>query len=175
MSRRRAAGIAAMGCAALLLSACSGITQLSPPVASYEAANAFMPSGYSATKLDATHYQVKATGTESTPKSRVEKIARARAAQIGVEEHLAYFKVAGVAHGVRCNKRQAGYKSEPTPASSRPTVVLDVVYAPDPGDPTFASSAQAFEALSAELANEVIAPEAKAVAAQETRASCGQG
>jgi hypothetical protein len=105
----------------------------------------------------------------------VEKIARARAAQIGVEEKLPYFKVAGVQHGVKCTKRQPGYKSEDTPASSRPTVELDVVYAKDAADPTFASSTAAFDALNAELAGEVVAPEAKAAATQETRAGCGQG
>ena len=105
----------------------------------------------------------------------VEKIARARAAQIGVEESLEYFKVVSVQHGVSCEKRQAAYKSEATPASSRPTVVLDVVYAKEPRDPAFAGSAETFEALSSELANEVVPPEAKAVAVQETRTSCGRG
>jgi hypothetical protein len=133
------------------------------------------PSGYSQTKLDDTHFQVSATGTEATPKERVEKIARARAAQIGVDEKLGYFKVTSVQHGVKCTKRQQGYKSEDTPPTSRPTVVLDVVYAKEPGDPTFASSAETFQILSTELAGEAVAPEARAVAAQETRASCGQG
>ena len=55
------------------------------------------------------------------------------------------------------------------------TVVLDVVYAKDAADPTYSSSAPTFEALSAELASEVVAPEASAVAIQETRKSCGQG
>jgi hypothetical protein len=157
------------------LAGCGGTPLLGPSIASYGASNILSPAGYAQTKLDETHFKVTATGTEATPKARVEKIARARAAQIGVEQKLQYFKVASVQHGVKCEKRQAGYKSEPTPASSRPTVVLDVVYAKDAADPTFASSAETFQALSNELAAEVVSPEAKAAATQETRAGCGQG
>jgi hypothetical protein len=158
-----------------LLGGCSAMPQLSAPIASYGASNLFAPAGYGQTKLADDHYQVKATGTEATPKERVEKIARTRAAQIGVEEKLGYFKVTSVQHGVACSERQTGYKSGSTPASSHPTVVLDVIYAKEAGDPTFASSKEAFEALSGELASEVVAPDVKAVAIQETRASCGQG
>lgn len=171
----RIAGALALGSLAVLLGGCSGMSLLTTPVASYGAANIFAPTGYSQTKLDDMHYQVKAMGTEATPKERVEKIARARAAQIGVDEKLEYFKVTSVQHGVSCTARKESYKSGPTPASSRPTVVLDVVYAKEAADPAFASSGQAYEALSADLANEVVPPEAKAIAAQETRASCGEG
>jgi hypothetical protein len=125
--------------------------------------------------IDDTHFKVTATGTEATPKERVEKIARARAAQIGVDQKLQYFKVTSVQHGFKCEKRQEGYKSSATPAASHPTVVLDVVYAKDATDPTFVSSADTYQTLSSELAGEVVAPEAKAAAIQETRAGCGQG
>jgi hypothetical protein len=175
MCRRIIPGVAAAWWAAAVLGGCSGMAQIATPIASYGGSNAFSPAGYAQTKLDETHFQVRATGTEATPKQRVEKIARARAAQTGVEERLKYFKVASVQHGVRCSKRQAGYKSEASPAASRPTVVLDVVYAKDWADPTFTGTADAFAALSSELASEVVAPEAKAIAAQETRTSCGQG
>ena len=117
---------------------------------------------------------MRATGTEATPRQRVEKIARARAAQIGVEEKLKYFKVASVQHAVKCSKRQAGYKSQDALPASRPTVVLDVVYAKDWADPSFADAAAAFDTLSNELAGEVVDAEAKTLAAQEIRAGCGQ-
>jgi hypothetical protein len=152
-----------------------GLPHLGTPVADYVASNILSPAGYDQSKIDDTHYRVKAQGTEATPKERVEKIARARAAQIGVEEHLAYFKVTSVEHGFACNKKQVGYKSEDTPASRRPTVVLDVVYAKDAVDPGFVGSKETFDALSSEIANEVVAPDAKAVATQETRAGCGAG
>lgn len=166
--------VALAGCA-LALAGCTGLTGISDPIASYAASNVFSPAGYAQTKVDDLHYKVTATGTEATPKERVEKIARARAAQIGVDEKLSYFKVAGVQHGVECTRRQAGYKSEDVPAASRPTVVLDVIYAKEPADPTFASTEEAYQSLSAELATEVVAPEAKAAAIQATRAGCGQG
>jgi hypothetical protein len=158
-----------------LLGGCASMPQLAAPIASYSASSVFAPAGYGQTKLGDDHYQVTATGTEATPKERVEKIARARAAQIGVDEKLKYFKVESVQHGVSCSKRQEGYKSGDVPAASRPTVVLDVVYAKEPTDPSFAGSEEAFQTLSAELANEAVGPEAKAMAIQETRASCGQG
>jgi hypothetical protein len=175
MCRSIVRGVAALCWGAVALGGCSGLPALSPSVASYGASNIISPTGYGQTKVDDTHYQVTATGTEATPKERVEKIARARAAEIGVEEKLKYFKVTGVQHGIKCTKRQPGYKSEDTAAASRPTVVLDVVYANDAADPTYASSKDAFATLSTELAGEVVAPEAKAAALQETRASCGQG
>jgi hypothetical protein len=172
--------ITAVWCFSVALGACSGTPLLTTmpliaqPIASYAESNAFAPAGYSQTKVDDTHYQVRATGTEATPRQRVEKIARARAAQIGVEEKLKYFKVASVQHAVKCTKRLAGYKGQDTMPSSRPTVVLDVVYAKEWADPSFAEAAAAFDALSNELAGEVVDAEAKALAAQETRAGCGQ-
>ena len=53
---------------------------------------------------------MQATGTEATPKARIEKIARARAAQIGVEQKLKFYKVTSVQFGIACNKRQECYK-----------------------------------------------------------------
>ena len=111
------------------------MTSITPPVADFTAASVFSPAGYNQTKIDDTHYQVQASGTEATPKDRVENIARARAAQIGVNEKL--FKVTSVQHSITCNRRQDGYKTTSTPASARPSVVLDAVYAKDTTDPSF--------------------------------------
>jgi hypothetical protein len=175
MSRRIGPGIFALSCCAAGLGGCSGLTGLTDPVATYGPANIMSPTGYAQSRIDDTHFKITATGTEATPKERVEKIARARAAQIGAQEKFKYFKVDGVQHGFDCSKRQEGYKSGDVPPTSRPKVVLDVVYAKEPTDPTFASSDDTYQALSAELASEVVAPEAKATAMQETRAGCGQG
>ena len=111
------------------------MTSLTPPVAEFTAASVFSPAGYTQTKIDDTHYQVQASGTEATPKERVEKIARARAAEIGVYEKMKFFKVTSVQHSITCNRRQEGYKTTSTPASARPSVVIDVVYAKDTTDP----------------------------------------
>jgi hypothetical protein len=158
-------------CAALL-GACAG-TDLKP-VASFGASNMLSPSGYAETKISDSQYQVKATGTEATPKARIEKIAMARAAQIGVEQRLNFYKVTNVQVGALCEKKQEFYKGGGTPPSNRQTVLVDVVYAKEKVDPSYVSTKESFEALNGELNNQVIAPEEKAVAEQEARTACGQ-
>jgi hypothetical protein len=144
------------------------------PIASLSASNIMSPSGYSENKVSDTQYQVRATGTESTPKARIEKIARARAAQIGVEQKLKYYKVTNVQFGASCTKKYESYKGGATPGGSRQTVMLDVVYAKEPPDPSYVSAAESYEALNGELNSEVIAAESKTAAEQEARAGCGQ-
>jgi hypothetical protein len=172
MRMSKASGFLTLGPLALLLVGCAG-TDLKP-VASLSASNMMAPSGYSETKISDTQYQVKATGTEATPKTRIEKIARARAAQIGVEQKLKYYKVSGVQYAAACGKKHDFYKGGSTSAEARQTVSIDVVYAKEPLDPTYLSASESFETLNGELSNEVIAPDAKAAAQQEARAGCGQ-
>jgi hypothetical protein len=157
---------------ALALVACGSVDM--KPVASLSATNMMSPSGYSESKVSDTQYQVKATGTESTPKARIEKIARARAAQIGVEQKLKYYKVTNVQFGIHCGKKHEFYKGGATAAGSRQTVMLDVIYAKEPPDPTYVSAQESYEALNGELNAEVIAPDAKTAAEQEARAGCGR-
>jgi hypothetical protein len=170
----RPQALAALLPSVILLGACASIPDLKP-VASYGQSNALSPAGYWENKIDDTHYQVTATGTDATPKDRVEKIARARAAQIAVENKMKYYKVASVQHGLSCKKGHDFYKGGSTQASARPTVLVDVVYAKDTADPTFVSAAESYETLSGDLANEVVPADAKVAAEQETRAACGQG
>ncbi len=158
-------------CAALM-GGCAGTDM--QPVASFGASNVLSPSGYSQKKISDTQYQVQATGTEATPKARIEKIAIARAAQIGVEEKLKYYKVTNVQYGVTCEKKVEFYKGGSTAPGSRQTVLVDVVYAKEPVDSTYVSAKESFESLNGELNNEVIPPDQKAAAEQEARAACGQ-
>jgi hypothetical protein len=151
------------------------MTSLTPPVAEFTAASVFSPAGYTQTKIDDTHYQVQASGTEATPKERVEKIARARAAEIGVDEKMKFFKVTSVQHSITCGKRQEGYKTTSSPSSARPSVLLDVVYAKETTDPTYQSATDTLTTLKTDLAAEQVAPEVRAVAIQETRESCAKG
>ena len=125
MQRRNVGGSLLMIPCVVLLGACAGVDL--KPVASLSAANAMAPSGYSETKVSDTQYQVRATGTEATPKERIEKIARARAAQIGVEQKLKYYKVSSVAFGIVCSKKHEFYKGGATTAASRQTALIDVV------------------------------------------------
>ena len=55
--------------AALQLSGCSPGALGSASIASYGQANAMSPVGYSERQVDDTHYEVRANGTESTPRS----------------------------------------------------------------------------------------------------------
>jgi hypothetical protein len=117
---------------------------------------------------------VKATGTEATPKARIEKIARARAAQIGVEEKLKYYKVTSVQFGVLCDKKHEFYKGGATATGARQTVLVDVVYAKEPLDASYLSTKDSFATLNGELDSETIPIDQKASAEQESRSACGQ-
>jgi hypothetical protein len=166
-------GLVGFLCGAILVAGCATMPSLLTPVASYGPSTIVSPEGYEQTKIDDTHFEVRAKGTDQTPRARVEKIARARAAQIGVETKQKYFKVAGVQHTVDCKKRRPAYKSEATVPWSRPQVKLDVVYSETRADPEFTDAEAAFAQLQAELNAETITPEARAAAEQEVRASCG--
>lgn len=160
---------------AVMVAGCAG-GALGPAVATYGAANIFSPVGYSQTQIDETHYTVTATGSEVTPTARVEKLARTRAAQIGVEQKLGYFKVAGVSQGAACtDKDTRAYKAPGTVGSARPTVALDVLYSKEQTDPSYLPSKATFEALTAELQAEQVSPEEQQSANQEILARCGQG
>lgn len=157
---------------AALLGGCAGADL--KPVASFGASNVLSPSGYSQTKISDTQYQVMATGTEATPKARIEKIARARAAQIGVEEKLKYYKVTNVQFGAVCDKKHEFYKGGQTANGARQKVTVEVVYAKEPPDPSYVSAKESYDALNGELENEIIPVDQKSVAEQEARSACGQ-
>ena len=166
-----AAGLlAVLPCVAL--AACAGADL--KPVASLSASNLMTPSGYAETKVSDTQYLVQATGTEATPKARIEKIARARAAQIAIEQKMKFYKVSSVQFGMACSKGHEFYKGGQTHAGSRQTVKLDVVYAKEAVDPSYVSAKESYEVLNGELASEVVPAEAKAAAEQEARSGCGQ-
>jgi hypothetical protein len=159
---------------AISIAACSSLPQLGAPIADYSAANLLSQSGYSQEMVDENHYKVRATGTEATPAPRLEKIARARAAEIGVEGKKKYFKVTGVQPSYKCAKGTTSYKGGGTTSSSRPVIALDVVYAAEPSDQGFLSSAETFKALTAELSAEAVPADATAAAIQQSKAACGQ-
>ncbi len=158
--------------AAALLGGCAGADL--KPIASFGASNMLSPSGYSEAKISDTQYQVTATGTEATPKARIEKIARARAAQIGVESKLKYYKVTNVQFGAVCDKKHEFYKGGQTANGARQKVMVEVTYAKEPLDPTYVSAKESYETLNGELENEIIPVDQKAVAEQEARSACGQ-
>lgn len=142
-------------------------------VASYSAANVVLTTGYNEDRIDPTHYRVRVNGTEQTPKGRVERIALTRAAEIGVENKLAYFKITETRHGAACSARKPGYKSADAGPVRYPTVVLDVEYGQVAADASWQEAATTHSRLRAELDGESVGPEAKAAAAAEIRERCG--
>ncbi len=54
------------------------------------------------------HYRIEITGYPSTPRERMEKMAATRAAEIGTENRLGYFKINSVEQTARCKKFTAG-------------------------------------------------------------------
>jgi len=142
-------------------------------VAGYQAANMFLTTGYNETQIAADHYEVRANGTDQTSKERVERIALARAAEIGVENKLAYFKVNDTRHGAVCKAKQTGYKSADAGAVRYPTVILDVSYAQAPADANWQEAKSSFDRIKGELAAETPDAALKAAAAADIKDRCG--
>ena len=120
-------------------------------------------------------YRITATGSAATPKSWVEKIAMARAAEFGIEQKHKFFQAAPAQFSIRCGKREYLEKGEKRhlPARGYAVVELDVVYANDAPDVNFRPVKDVSSALQTELQTETIAPEAMAEAAREVNAQCG--
>lgn len=175
----RFSAVAGFAIALSALAACSGPSALSgalsgAAVAAYTRSNSIVVAGYSEKAIDPTHYEVRATGTDSTPKARVEHIALARAAEIGIEGKMRYFKIENIRHGVQCGKKQESYKAKPLPAFHYPTVTLDVAYANGaaPPDASWLVAADSFAATTAELNGQSFAAEDTAATAAAVKAAC---
>jgi len=157
------------------LTACNngGLAGLSlVPVATYTASNMISPGGHSERVIGDYHYAVRATGTTNTPRARVEKIAMARAAEIGVEQKQKFFKVQSVNHSVSCRDKRVTGRGDKIPSERRPLVDIDVVYAQQPLDPSYRSSSDTFKALSTELEAEVVPADAQQQAEAEVAQQC---
>ena len=172
---------AASACAvimALLAAGCGsdlGGSLQGDSITAYEASSAFSPTGHHVAALGDGRYRITATGSAATPKSRVEKIAMARAAEFGIEQKHKFFQAAPAQFSIRCGKREYLEKGEKRhlPARGYAVVELDVVYANDAPDVNFRPVKDVSSALQTELQTETIAPEAMAEAAREVNAQCG--
>lgn len=142
----------------LLMPACAPGSLSALSVTSYSPSSAFSASGYSERRISESEYEIIARGSAATPKERVERIALARAAQIGLENKLHFFKVTAISHGVACQGKREVYRQPGIAASSAPTVTVAAVYAKRPDGPDFKDSQVTFSALSAEIAAEEIPP-----------------
>lgn len=141
---------------------------------SYTSSNVFKPTGFNETRVDDTHFQVRATGDAKTTPQRLQKMALARAAEIGVEEKLDWFKVEGTDSSFTCGKKVDGYKGTGSNGAHLRTAKLTVAYAKTQADPAYHKADTAFAAAKADLDADTAAPEAVAAAEQELKQACGR-
>lgn len=168
------------GTVLLLISAmgagCSAVPSLSDSsLAGYTAANAVITAGHTERQIDPQRYHVSANGTETTPATRVKRIAMARAAEIGVEEKLPFFRINDEAEKVTCRARQEFHRGHTVPAARYTTVTLDVSYAKGPVAPDagYQPSAATFERLKADIDGEHVPADTLAATAAAHKAACG--
>lgn len=168
------------GATALLLAACAEAGSPSALLGgggsgvSYTSSNAFKPTGFNETRVDDTHFQVRATGDAKTTPQRLQKMALARAAEIGVEEKLDWFKVEGTDSSYACGKKIDGYKGAGANGAHLRTVKLTVAYAKTQADPAYQKADTAFAAAKADLDADSPGPDAITAAEQELKQTCGK-
>lgn len=131
-----------------------------PSKLSYSASNAIVSAGYSETMLAPDHYRIEITGYPTTPRERMEKMAATRAAEIGIENRLGYFKINGVEQSTRCKRFPTSNQRGPGDERKLEYVVLtaDVTYTKNPPDPTYVQAKTAFDQYKAELDADVTPP-----------------
>ncbi len=167
---------AALASAAILMAGCStgiggiGATGALP----YEHSNAIVSSGYSETIIGPDRYRIEVKGPAATPRERMEKIAATRAAEIGSENKLKFFKIESMAHNTVCKSYVAGGDRGGAGATKKTqqlaVLTADVSYAAAPVDASYVEAKPAFDQYRAELDLPSAAP---AAAAPVTAATCG--
>jgi hypothetical protein len=147
--------LAAMA-AALLAGCASGLSGImaSGPLP-YQHANAIMTSGFAETQIAPDHYRIEVTGYPNTSRQRLEKIAATRAAEIGRDNRLGYFKINGLEHTSRCQKFISGAQKSGAGTAERHVALIvltaDVSYAKTPPDPAYVEAKTAYDQYKAEL------------------------
>jgi hypothetical protein len=119
---------------------------------------------------------ITAAGPPGTPADRLERIALARAAEYGDEQHLKSFKATPPQTSITCGKTKVYIKGEATnikPMDYR-VVAVDVTYGTDALDPQARKSRETAETLKAQLASEAVPPDVQTAAAQEVAQQCGR-
>lgn len=181
----RGRALAASALIALLAAACSSgggetgglglpaAASLAPSGAiPYQPGNAFSPAGYSESLLGENRYRIKVMGYPGSSPSHMEKIAHTRAAEIGKDMHLRYFKVENVQHSTSCTPARSTPKGGGHPDLNYRVLTADVTYSksrePEPG---YLESRGTFKQLRAELDR----PEASATPVDEPPFQCPTG
>jgi hypothetical protein len=164
---------------AALLGACAAnLSQLgsTSAVAGYQPASLFSPTGYSVSNNADGSLHVTAAGPPGTPADRLEKIALARAAEYGNEQHIKTFKATPAEVSITCGKTKVSIRGQQT--DLKPTdyriAAIDVTYGTDALDPQVRNSQETANALKAQLASETVPPDVQSAAAQEVAQRCGR-
>jgi len=174
---------AAMAVALLLNGCASGTPGISlttgglPSVTGYQEGNAVIPQGYQVSGGGENAIRVTATGSASTPNERLVKIALARAAEYGAEDHMKSFRASEPASSVRCGKTsviERGTTRSITPVDYR-VVTIDVTFSKSASaDPADRPVKQTAETLLAELKAEQIPPETQSALVAQLTQVCGR-
>ncbi len=99
-------------------------------------------------------------GNPASPRAHLEKIATIRAAEIGMEQRLRYFKVESMALSETCSPATEGnHKSGKTNEVRTKYLTAEVAYAKAPADATYLESKKTFEDLRPTLDTEPVIPE----------------
>jgi hypothetical protein len=145
-------------------------------VASYQPASFFSPNGYSVSANADGSLHVTASGAPATPIERLEKIALARAAEYGDEQHLKTFTATPPQVATRCGKTKLPTKDgsiSVKPLDYR-VVSVDVTYGSDLTDPRAKGTRETALSLKAELAAEIVPPDVQAASTQAVAQQCGR-
>jgi len=121
----------------------------------YQHSNAIISAGYSESIIAPDRYRIEVKGPFNTPRERMEKIAATRAAEIGKEMNLGYFKIEGMQHGADCKKYivggQRGGQGAEKKQSTYAVLTADVTYSKQPLDSSYVQARSAFDQYRAEL------------------------
>lgn len=127
---------------------------IGPATVPYQHSNAIYPVGFSESQVAPDRYRIQVKGPLSTPRERLEKIASARAAEIGKENRLGYFKIDGVQIAAECETFTPGGKPAGVNGGQRTVgrtvLTADVTYTKSPQDPSYRDS-KSFDQLRADL------------------------
>ncbi|MGH6737946.1 MAG: hypothetical protein ACREDY_02735, partial [Bradyrhizobium sp.] len=130
-------------------------------VASYQPASFFSPNGYGVSANTDGSLHVTASGPPATPTERLQKIALARAAEYGNEQHLKTFTATAPEVSIKCGKSKLPTKDgsiNVRPLDYR-LVSVDVTYGSDVTDPRAKNTRETANTLKAELAAEIVPPD----------------
>jgi hypothetical protein len=150
--------------AAIALAGCSSdIVDLGQGPLPYKYSNAIIPSGFAESVIGPDRYRIEVRGPVNTPRERMEKIAATRAAEIGKDNKLGYFRIDSIQHDTHCKTYiQGGAPTSPGSGTKKQTtyalLTADVSYTQSPSDPSYLDSRQTFERYRAELDQDQSAP-----------------